>query len=84
MRAIGLGRQPDCGRTGRRRNRPDRHRRSWTAKIRVGDKVALHWDWICDVINGEQHAMLDRYTARHLALVNSVFADGQLNVAGYG
>ena len=50
----------------------------------MGDKVALHWDWICDVINGEQHAMLDRYTARHLALVNSVLADGQLKVAGHG
>jgi len=46
-----------------------------TAQIRVGNQVALHWDWVCDVINDDQRAMLDRYNDRHLALVNSMLAD---------
>jgi len=55
-----------------------------TAQIRVGDHVALHWDWVCDVINHEQHATLDSFNAHHLALVNSILADRRLTVAGHG
>jgi hypothetical protein len=52
--------------------------------ISVGDQVALHWDWVCDVINDEQRALLDGYTARHLALVNSALAERRLTAAGHG
>ena len=52
--------------------------------ISVGDHVALHWDWVCDVISDEQRALLDRYTARHLALVNLVLAERRLTAAGSG
>jgi len=55
-----------------------------TAQIRVGDQVALHWDWVCDVINDDQREMLDRYSGRHLALANSMLAKRRLAVASHG
>ena len=55
-----------------------------SAAIRVGDHVALHWDWVCDAISDEQRALLDRYTARHIALVNAVLAERRLTAAGHG
>jgi uncharacterized protein DUF6390 len=38
--------------------------------VRVGDTVALHWDWVCDVLTPHQAAALRRYTERQLALTN--------------
>ena len=55
-----------------------------TAQIRAGDQVALHWDWVCDVINDDQREMLDRYSGRHLALANSMLAERRLMVATHG
>ena len=55
-----------------------------TAQIRTGDQVALHWDWVCDVINDDQREMLDRYSERHLALANSMRAKRRLAVASHG
>jgi Family of unknown function (DUF6390) len=37
---------------------------------RPGDTVALHWDWVCDVLTTAQKQALCRYTLTTLALVN--------------
>jgi hypothetical protein len=55
-----------------------------TAQIRVGDQVALHWDWVCDVINDDQRTMLERYSDRHLGLVNAMLADRRVTAATHG
>ena len=31
-----------------------------------GDRVALHWDWVCDVITEAQQDALVRYSDRHV------------------
>ena len=38
--------------------------------LRPGNRVALHWDWVCDRLTGAQAAALQSYTARMLALAN--------------
>jgi hypothetical protein len=38
--------------------------------VRAGDRVALHWDWICDVLDKPRAAMLRRYTTQQLRLAN--------------
>jgi hypothetical protein len=38
--------------------------------LRPGDRVSLHWDWICDRLTPRQAESLDRYTRRMLALAN--------------
>jgi Family of unknown function (DUF6390) len=38
--------------------------------VRPGDTVALHWDWVCDVLTTAQARTLCRYTVMTLALVN--------------
>ncbi|MGZ4204930.1 MAG: DUF6390 family protein [Actinomycetota bacterium] len=40
------------------------------ATLKPGDRVSMHWDWICDRISRRDEDDLRRYTARHLALVN--------------
>ena len=42
-----------------------------SAPIAVGDWVALHWDWVCDVITDPQREALRHYSNRHLELVNA-------------
>lgn len=39
--------------------------------LSVGDRVALHWDWVCDTITDEQEEAVAYYTGRHLDLVNT-------------
>lgn len=41
------------------------------ASVRVGDPVALHWGWICDVLDARRLAALRHYTATQLRLVNT-------------
>ncbi|HMA34050.1 MAG TPA: DUF6390 family protein [Chloroflexia bacterium] len=36
----------------------------------VGDWVALHWGWVCEVLTPPQQASLAHYTRYHLALAN--------------
>jgi uncharacterized protein DUF6390 len=36
----------------------------------VGDWVALHWGWVCEVLTPRQQAALAHYTRYHLALAN--------------
>jgi Family of unknown function (DUF6390) len=40
-------------------------------RIRPGDTVSLHWDWVCDVITARQAAALRHYTRTQLDLVNT-------------
>lgn len=39
--------------------------------VQVGDQVALHWDWVCDVLSERQLAALQRATARQLEATNA-------------
>jgi hypothetical protein len=38
--------------------------------IGPGDRVALHWDWVCDKLTDRQLRSLRTYTMRHLDMVN--------------
>jgi hypothetical protein len=38
--------------------------------LRVGDHVALHWSWVCNVLDRRQLAQLRHYTATQLRLAN--------------
>jgi hypothetical protein len=44
--------------------------RSLLPGLDPGDRVALHWDWVCDVITGEQADRLNACEHRQLALVS--------------
>ncbi len=48
--------------------------RGLAAAVEVGDRVALHWDWVCDRISDDQQQQLAVYSARHLVLVNEILA----------
>ena len=37
----------------------------------VGDEIAMHWDWVCDVLTREQVTALQTYTEEQLARVNA-------------
>jgi hypothetical protein len=38
--------------------------------VTVGDRVSVHWGWVCEVLTERQRAQLERYTRHHLALAN--------------
>ena len=38
--------------------------------VGVGDRVALHWDWLCDVLDARRLGHLRHYTTTQLELVN--------------
>ena len=40
--------------------------------LQPGDRVALHWDWVCDRLAPRQLRSLRHYTARELAIVNAL------------
>ncbi|MBX6748339.1 MAG: hypothetical protein IRY85_01510 [Micromonosporaceae bacterium] len=42
--------------------------------VRVGDVVALHWDWLCDVLSARQARALRGYTERILRMTNEALA----------
>jgi len=44
--------------------------RSLAGDVRVGDWVALHWDWVCDRLSEDQLLALAGYTERQLAITN--------------
>ena len=44
--------------------------RGFVDAAHVGDWVALHWGWACDVLTLRQQASLERYTRWHLTLCN--------------
>jgi hypothetical protein len=39
-------------------------------RLRPGDRVALHWDWVCERLTPRRLAALRHYSARHLEIVN--------------
>jgi hypothetical protein len=42
-----------------------------TAPVSVGDRVAMHWDWVCDVLSSAQVAQLELHTAEQLTRTNA-------------
>jgi hypothetical protein len=38
--------------------------------VQPGDRVSLHWEWVCDRLTERQVARLHGYTERHLSIVN--------------
>jgi hypothetical protein len=44
--------------------------RSFIDAPRPGQLVAMHWDWVCDVLTTEQVAALREQTTRQLAIAN--------------
>jgi hypothetical protein len=40
--------------------------------LAAGDWCALHWDWVCDVLNPARLAALQQYSARQLDLVSAL------------
>lgn len=46
----------------------------------VGDRVAVHWDWVCDVLSARQLALLRHYTLGQLHLVNDALARPSVGV----
>ena len=47
-------------------------------ELRPGDRVSLHWDWVCDRLKPLQAQALERYTRRMLALANRASAPAAL------
>jgi hypothetical protein len=41
--------------------------RSLLSGLVPGDRVALHWDWICDVLTETQAALIEGYERRQLS-----------------
>lgn len=40
--------------------------------VQPGAWVALHWEWICDLLTAEQVSTLERWTVEQVAMVNAV------------
>jgi hypothetical protein len=49
--------------------------RSLAAGLAVGAMVALHWDWVCEVLDPPRLDWLRYYTRTQLAVVNAALAD---------
>ena len=43
--------------------------RTLPRELEPGDRVALHWDWICDILTGAQQATLEAHERRRLAAI---------------
>ena len=39
--------------------------------VSVGDQIAMHWDWVCDVLSPAQVAQLELHTTDQLARTNA-------------
>lgn len=48
--------------------------RSLLPAVSTGDAVAMHWDWVCDVLSPEQEAQLEARNADQLSRTNSALA----------
>lgn len=44
--------------------------------VRVGDQVALHWDWVCGCLRADQQVSLEESTQRHLDIANARLREG--------
>jgi hypothetical protein len=52
-----------------------------SARPRVGDRVALHWDWICQQLTAGQLRTLNGWTRQHLRIANSILLETPLVTA---
>ncbi|MEU4422550.1 DUF6390 family protein [Actinoplanes sp. NPDC024001] len=43
--------------------------RSLPREVEPGDRVALHWDWICDILTESQQSALERHEQHRIAAV---------------
>jgi Family of unknown function (DUF6390) len=48
--------------------------RSMLDGVDVGDRVTVHWDWVCDVVSPGRAQALESYERRQLAVTNRVLA----------
>jgi hypothetical protein len=48
--------------------------RSLLGSLSTGDRVALHWDWVCDVIDEAQAARIETMEARQRTIVTGTRA----------
>ncbi|HEU0021101.1 MAG TPA: DUF6390 family protein [Dehalococcoidia bacterium] len=46
------------------------HGRGYLTTPQPGDVVAVHWDWVCDVLTPDKAAALELQTRYHLAIAN--------------
>jgi len=45
--------------------------RSFVDKLKKGDLITMHWEWVCEKIDKKQMRNLEKYTKWHLKLANS-------------
>ncbi|MGI8701424.1 MAG: DUF6390 family protein [Nocardioidaceae bacterium] len=52
--------------------------------VEVGDLVAVHWDWVCDILSADQAAAAEHYERRQLGITNHLLAaaPGPLDAGG--
>jgi len=62
--ALGLGPERPEG------HRWTRDRRSFVPRLRVGDQVSLHWNWVCDLLDDDRVRGLADLTRRQLTTTN--------------
>jgi hypothetical protein len=46
------------------------------ASVTAGDLVALHWDWVCDIISEDQRSTIDKSNADQLDVLNREVLNG--------
>lgn len=72
------GRNLCLGRSRPRRAAWRRDGLGFLSDLQPGDRVSLHWDWVCDTLSPRQAATLTRYTRRMVALANRASAPAAL------
>lgn len=72
------GRRLRLGAPARRRAAWRRDGLGFLRGLRPGDLVSVHWDWICDRLDGRRARALARYTDRMLVLANRASAPAAL------
>lgn len=46
------------------------------AAVSIGDLVALHWDWVCDIVTEDQRSTIDKSNADQIAVLNREVLNG--------
>jgi hypothetical protein len=46
--------------------------RSLLDRVTVGDRVSVHWDWVCDILTREQAASVEAFERRQLDVTNRI------------
>jgi hypothetical protein len=68
------GRRLGIGDTETRDVRWSDNGRSLIPGLAVGDRVSIHWDWVCDIIDDARAATVADYEQRQLAVTNRMLA----------